>query len=174
MRWAIPARPRIDVERLDFARLSRLDFEAPDEERFPALRLARTALERGGQQGAVLNAAEETALDAFIEGRIGFLEMAEIVEGVMDDDARSRRGERHGRRLRHRRRGAPACRRRHRQEERERLNSGRIRRPYATARARAHCDQRSCSAPTRWSMSSSECSGDGVIRSRSVFFGTVG
>ena len=81
---AYPARGKIDVERLDFARLSRLDFEPPDAERFPALRLARTALERGGQQGAVLNAAEETALDAFIDGRIGFLEMAEIVEDVMD------------------------------------------------------------------------------------------
>ena len=80
-----PARSRIDVERLDFAQLSRLDFEAPDEARFPALRLARVALERGGQQGAVLNAAEEAALDAFIEGRIGFLDMAEIVEQVMDE-----------------------------------------------------------------------------------------
>lgn len=81
---AYPERPRIDVERLDFARLSRLDFEAPDHERFPALRLARTALRRGGRQGAVLNAAEETALDAFIDSRIGFLEMAEVVEEVMD------------------------------------------------------------------------------------------
>ncbi len=78
-----PKRPHIDVERLDFARLSRLDFEAPDEERFPALRLARVALERGGPQGAVLNAAEEAALDAFIEDQIGFLDMAEIVEEVM-------------------------------------------------------------------------------------------
>ena len=81
---AYPARPRIDVERLDFASLSRLDFEAPDHERFPALRLARAALQRGGQQGAVLNAAEETALDAFIDSRIGFLDMAEVVEEVMD------------------------------------------------------------------------------------------
>ncbi|WP_027486936.1 1-deoxy-D-xylulose-5-phosphate reductoisomerase [Allorhizobium undicola] len=79
-----PERGRLDVERLDFTRLSRLDFEAPDEIRFPALRLARTALERGGLQPAILNAAEETAFHAFVAGRIGFLAMAEIVEKVMD------------------------------------------------------------------------------------------
>lgn len=81
---AYPERPALDVERLDFAALSRLDFEAPDETRFPALRLARLALQRGGLQGAVLNAAEETACAAFVEGRIGFLDMADIVEAVMD------------------------------------------------------------------------------------------
>lgn len=79
-----PARGEIDVERLDFAKLARLDFEAPDEVRFPALRLARTALERGGAQGAVLNAADETAFHAFVDGQIGFLDMADIVEIVMD------------------------------------------------------------------------------------------
>ncbi|OHV82079.1 1-deoxy-D-xylulose-5-phosphate reductoisomerase [Rhizobium sp. LCM 4573] len=80
-----PNRPRLDVERLDFAKLARLDFEAPDEVRFPALRLARTALERGGVQGAVMNAAEETAFHAFCAGRIGFLSMADVVERVMED-----------------------------------------------------------------------------------------
>ncbi|WP_455273309.1 1-deoxy-D-xylulose-5-phosphate reductoisomerase [Rhizobium herbae] len=79
-----PARPALDVERLDFAKLSRLDFEAPDEDRFPALRLARLAMERGGMQSAVLNAAKEVALEAFIEGRVGFLQMAEITETVME------------------------------------------------------------------------------------------
>lgn len=79
-----PRRPTLSVERLDFAKLSRLDFEAPDEARFPALRLARLAMTRGGLQGAVLNAAKEVALDAFIEGRSGFLEMADVTEGVMD------------------------------------------------------------------------------------------
>ncbi|MGV1753876.1 1-deoxy-D-xylulose-5-phosphate reductoisomerase [Agrobacterium sp. CG674] len=78
-----PARGEIDVERLDFTKLARLDFEAPDEVRFPALRLARTALERGGAQGAVLNAADETAFHAFVDGQIGFLDMADIVEIVM-------------------------------------------------------------------------------------------
>src|SRR5690606_9142561 len=79
-----PDRAPLDVERLDFARLSRLDFEAPDEERFPALRLARVALQRGGLQGAVMNAAEETAFHAFVEGRIRFLAMADVAEAAMD------------------------------------------------------------------------------------------
>jgi 1-deoxy-D-xylulose-5-phosphate reductoisomerase len=79
-----PKRCDLPIERLDFAKLARLDFEAPDEVRFPALRLARRAMETGGSQGAVLNGAKETALEAFIKGRIGFLAMAEIVEEVMD------------------------------------------------------------------------------------------
>ncbi|WEX77155.1 1-deoxy-D-xylulose-5-phosphate reductoisomerase [Sinorhizobium numidicum] len=79
-----PKRCALPIERLDFAKLARLDFEAPDETRFPALRLARRAMEAGGVQGAVLNGAKETALEAFIKGRIGFLAMAEIVEKVMD------------------------------------------------------------------------------------------
>ncbi|WP_319517552.1 1-deoxy-D-xylulose-5-phosphate reductoisomerase [uncultured Martelella sp.] len=82
---AYPGRPALSVERLDFAKLSRLDFEAPDEMRFPALRLARVAMDRGRLQGAVLNGAKEVALEAFIAGRCGFLEMAEITEKVMDD-----------------------------------------------------------------------------------------
>ncbi len=80
-----PDRPKLNVERLDFAKLARLDFEAPDEQRFPALRLARTALERGGVQGAVMNAAEEIAFHAFCAARIGFLQMADVVERVMDE-----------------------------------------------------------------------------------------
>ena len=79
-----PDRPKLNVERLDFVKLARLDFEAPDEVRFPALRLARTALARGGVQGAVMNAAEEVAFDAFCAGRIGFLAMADIAEEVME------------------------------------------------------------------------------------------
>lgn len=79
-----PSRCDLPIERLDFAKLSRLDFEAPDEVRFPAIRLARRAMEEGGVQGAVLNGAKETALEAFIAGNTGFLAMAEIVEQVMD------------------------------------------------------------------------------------------
>lgn len=79
-----PKRAPLNVERLDFTRLARLDFEAPDEARFPAIRLARTALQRGGLQGAVLNAADETAFEAFVEEKIGFLTMADVVEEVMD------------------------------------------------------------------------------------------
>ncbi|MCF3639428.1 1-deoxy-D-xylulose-5-phosphate reductoisomerase [Rhizobium sp. TRM95111] len=79
-----PQRCSLPVERLDFTKLARLDFEAPDEARFPALRLARVAMQRGGVQGTVLNGAKEVALEAFIAGRIGFLDMAEITEAVME------------------------------------------------------------------------------------------
>lgn len=80
-----PKRAKLDVERLDFTRLSRLDFEAPDETRFPALRLARLALTRGGLQSAVMNAAEEVAFKAFVDARIGFLDMARVAEAVMEE-----------------------------------------------------------------------------------------
>jgi len=85
-----PRRANLPVERIDFAALARLDFSAPDEERFPALMLARTAMQRGGLQGAVLNGAKEAALEAFIAGQIGFLGMADIVAATMDrlDDGR--------------------------------------------------------------------------------------
>jgi 1-deoxy-D-xylulose-5-phosphate reductoisomerase len=79
-----PKRASLPVTRLDFARLKTLDFEAPDEVRFPALRLARLAMQRGGVQGAVLNAAKEVALEAFISGQTGFLTMADIAETVME------------------------------------------------------------------------------------------
>lgn len=79
-----PRRPNLPVERLDFAKLARLDFEAPDEKRFPALRLAKLAMTRGGVQGAVLNGAKEVALEAFIAGKLSFLAMAQITEAVMD------------------------------------------------------------------------------------------
>ena len=78
-----PTRGHLPVERLDFAKLSRLDFEAPDEARFPALRLARQAMQSGGLSGVVLNGAKEAALEAFIAGKIPFLLMAQIVEAVM-------------------------------------------------------------------------------------------
>jgi 1-deoxy-D-xylulose-5-phosphate reductoisomerase len=79
-----PARGRLPLDRLDFAAMGRLDFHAPDEVRFPALRLARVAMTRGGAGGCVLNAAKETALEAFIAGRLRFLDMAGVVETAMD------------------------------------------------------------------------------------------
>ncbi|MGF1445922.1 MAG: 1-deoxy-D-xylulose-5-phosphate reductoisomerase [Pikeienuella sp.] len=78
-----PERRPLPVERLDFAKLARLDFEAPDPARFPALSLARRAMERGGVAGCVLNGAREVALDAFIAGQIGFLDMARLVGEAM-------------------------------------------------------------------------------------------
>ncbi|WP_340109166.1 1-deoxy-D-xylulose-5-phosphate reductoisomerase [Pikeienuella sp. HZG-20] len=79
-----PERGALPVAPLDLVALSRLDFSAPDETRFPALRLARAAMEESELAGAALNGAKEAALEAFIAGRIGFLDMAEIVETVLE------------------------------------------------------------------------------------------
>ena len=81
---AWPKRMGCPSERLDFAKVSILTFEAPDEIRFPALRLARQALRAGGGAPVVLNAANEIAVQAFLDGRIGFLDIAAIVESCLD------------------------------------------------------------------------------------------
>jgi 1-deoxy-D-xylulose-5-phosphate reductoisomerase len=78
-----PERRDLPVERLDLAKLGSLQFEAPDEIRFPALRLAREVMQTGGLAGAVFNAAKESALDLFIAGQIGFTDMAKLVEQVL-------------------------------------------------------------------------------------------
>ncbi|MFG0330793.1 MAG: 1-deoxy-D-xylulose-5-phosphate reductoisomerase [Phycisphaerales bacterium] len=79
-----PDRPEGCAERLDWGTLRRLDFEPPDEARFPCLRLARLALERGGGAGVVLNAANEIAVAAFLEHRLRFGQIPEIVEATMN------------------------------------------------------------------------------------------
>jgi 1-deoxy-D-xylulose-5-phosphate reductoisomerase len=71
------------MEPLDLVAIGRLDFEAPDAARFPALALAREALEAGGAAPAILNAANEVAVAAFLDGRVGFLEIAAIVADTM-------------------------------------------------------------------------------------------
>jgi 1-deoxy-D-xylulose-5-phosphate reductoisomerase len=71
-------------QRLDLARLKRMHFEPPDAERFPALRLGHEVARLGGTAGAALNAANEAAVEAFRRGRIGFLEIATIVEDVLE------------------------------------------------------------------------------------------
>jgi len=68
---------------LDLAAIGRLDFEEPDFERFPALGLALAALAAGGARPGVLNAANEEAVAAFLAGRIGFLDIALIVDKVL-------------------------------------------------------------------------------------------
>lgn len=78
-----PQRKHVPVDRLDLAAIGRFDFRAPDEVRWPALRLARETLAAGGMTGAVFNAAKETALDGFIDGQIGFTQMAQVVEDVL-------------------------------------------------------------------------------------------
>ncbi len=79
-----PGRTAAPTKRLDLAEVGRLTFEAPDEQRFPALRLAREALSGGGAGPTVLNAANETAVHAFLAGRIGFLDIAAIVERTLE------------------------------------------------------------------------------------------
>ena len=64
--------------------IGRLEFEAPDPVRFPALALARAALDAGGARPAILNAANEVAVAAFLAGQIGFLEIAAIVSDTLD------------------------------------------------------------------------------------------
>ena len=79
-----PARGHLPVERLDLTKIGRFDFTAPDDARWPALRLARDVMAAGGLMGAVFNAAKEVALDGFIDGRLRFTQMAEIVEEVLE------------------------------------------------------------------------------------------
>ena len=79
-----PARIAAPVERLDLTKIRNLTFEAPDPKRFPALRLAKAALEKGGSLPAILNAANEVAVAHFLDGRIGFLDIAAVVEDAME------------------------------------------------------------------------------------------
>ena len=81
---AWPQRIATPCQPLDLARIGRLDFEAPDQDRFPALRLTREAAAAGGAMPAILNAANEAAVAAFLGGRIGFLDIAMIVEEVLN------------------------------------------------------------------------------------------
>lgn len=81
---AWPQRIEAGVEALDLFQVARLDFEAPDEVAFPCLRLAREAMAAGGTAPAVLNAANEVAVEAFLAGRLGFTGIAELVARVRD------------------------------------------------------------------------------------------
>ena len=79
-----PDRSNLPVDRLDLAQIGALTFRAPDDARWPALRLAREVMDRRGLAGAVFNAAKETALDGFIGGSLRFPQMAEVVEEVLN------------------------------------------------------------------------------------------
>lgn len=81
---AWPERIDSGVAPLDLFAIARLDFEAPDEQRFPCLRLAREAAEAGNSAPAVLNAANEIAVEAFLQRRIRFPEIASMIEQVLD------------------------------------------------------------------------------------------
>jgi 1-deoxy-D-xylulose-5-phosphate reductoisomerase len=80
---AWPERMAAPSKRLDFATLGALTFEAPDSERFPALRVAREALQTGGNAPTILNAANEVAVQAFLDGRIRFLDIVRVVEETL-------------------------------------------------------------------------------------------
>ncbi|MFX0544395.1 1-deoxy-D-xylulose-5-phosphate reductoisomerase [Roseovarius sp. S1116L3] len=80
-----PERRALPIERLDLAALGRLDFAHPDPARYPALDLARQVMRAGGHAGAVFNAAKERALDHFIAGRTGFLQMSDLVARALDE-----------------------------------------------------------------------------------------
>jgi 1-deoxy-D-xylulose-5-phosphate reductoisomerase len=69
---------------LDLAALGRLTFASPDAQRFPALRLARNALQQGGGCPTILNAANEIAVQAFLDRAIGFLDIARLVERTLE------------------------------------------------------------------------------------------
>ncbi len=81
---AWPARMKTPVERLDLAAIGTLDFEAPDDERFPAIALARAALGSGNGSTAVLNAANEVAVQSFLDNLIGFLDITKFVEKTLE------------------------------------------------------------------------------------------
>ena len=82
---AYPKRLAIDLPALDLAQLNHLTFDPPDEGKFPCLRLAYEALAHGGTMPAVLNAANEAAVGAFLEERIGFDQIPQVIASTMDD-----------------------------------------------------------------------------------------
>ena len=81
---AWPERIESGVRPLDLAAIGQLDFRAPDLVRFPCLKLAYDALKAGGSAPAILNAANEVAVQAFLERRIGFRKIDQLIARVMD------------------------------------------------------------------------------------------
>ncbi len=77
-------RANLPLERLDFTKIARLDFAAPDQKKYPSIDLAYQVMRAGGLMGAAFNAAKEKALDAFLARQIGFLQMSEVVKSVID------------------------------------------------------------------------------------------
>ena len=83
--FSYPYRLPLDNRKLNFAELGCMSFFAPDFEKFPGLRLAYKALEKGGNMACIMNAANEAAVAAYLKERIGFYEITDIVERCMDD-----------------------------------------------------------------------------------------
>jgi 1-deoxy-D-xylulose-5-phosphate reductoisomerase len=82
---AWPERMETPCERLDLVRTGRLDFEEPDEQRFPALALAKAVLRQGGAKPAILNAANEVAVASFLDSGLAFLDIAVIARETVED-----------------------------------------------------------------------------------------
>ncbi|MGH6972054.1 MAG: 1-deoxy-D-xylulose-5-phosphate reductoisomerase, partial [Caulobacteraceae bacterium] len=82
--WSWPGRVAWPAPKLDLAAVGQLTFEAPDEIRFPALRMAREVLAAGGGAPAAMNAANEVAVAAFLDRRIGFLDIAQAVASALE------------------------------------------------------------------------------------------
>lgn len=80
---AYPARMETPAAKLDLAKIGQLTFEAPDPVKFPALRLGREALKLGGTAPAIMNAANEVAVQAFLDNRIGFLDIEKVIESAL-------------------------------------------------------------------------------------------
>jgi 1-deoxy-D-xylulose-5-phosphate reductoisomerase len=83
--WSWPDRLEWPAPKLDLARIGQLTFEAPDEIRFPALAMARSALDAGGGAPAAMNAANEVGVAAFLDRRIGFLDIAALVADTLEE-----------------------------------------------------------------------------------------
>jgi 1-deoxy-D-xylulose-5-phosphate reductoisomerase len=81
---AYPDRLQSGVSSLDLFKIARLDFEAPDMQKFPCLRLAFDALQAGGNAAAILNAANEVAVEAFFKEQIGFTDIPALIESVLE------------------------------------------------------------------------------------------
>ena len=86
---AYPRREPSPRERMDWTRVTQLDFEPPDPSKFPLLELAYEALRVGGVAGCLLNAADEVAVEAFLDGRIPYLAIADIVAATMASGPRA-------------------------------------------------------------------------------------
>ena len=90
MRWPGRAGSTSPSQRLDLAALGKLTFEAPDRERFPCLALAEACLRSGGLTPTILNAANEIAVDAFLDRRIAFYDIPRVVEATLAADGSNR------------------------------------------------------------------------------------
>lgn len=85
--FSYPERLKLDIEPVDFFKISQLTFEEPDRVKFPNLTYAYEAIERGGNMPCILNAANEVAVSLFLQERIGFLEMSRLIEKSMNSSS---------------------------------------------------------------------------------------